>query len=207
VFIRGFIIHRYGWPVSTLTTEMLLSAYAQGIFPMAVNRQGHIRWFSPDPRAIIPLDERFHIPHGLRRTLKKGRFTVSFDQDFPAVIEACSKAHGETWISKGILRSYCELHQRGYAQSVETRLDGQLVGGLYGVHLGGAFFGESMFHRATDASKVALVALVERLRQRGFLLLDTQWTTPHLLQFGTYEIPRTEYLRILETALSLRREF
>jgi len=193
--------------VAALTTEMLLSAYCQGTFPMAVNRRGDIRWFSPDPRAIIPLDERFRVSHGLRRTLKKRQFSVTFDQDFEAVIQACSTAHGETWISKGIIRSYCELHRRGFVHSVETRLDGKLVGGLYGVHIGGAFFGESMFHRATDASKVALVALVERLRERGFLLLDTQWTTPHLLQFGTYEIPRADYLRLLETAIPKRCEF
>jgi leucyl/phenylalanyl-tRNA--protein transferase len=193
--------------VAGLTVELLLSAYCQGIFPMAVNRRGDIRWFSPDPRAIIPLDDRFHIPHGLRRTLKKEQFTVTFDQDFPAVIVACSTAHGETWISKGIIRSYGELHRRGFAHSVEAWLGGELVGGLYGVHVGGAFFGESMFHRATDASKVALVALVERLRERGFALLDTQWTTPHLLQFGTYEIPRVEYLRRLEMALTERCQF
>jgi leucyl/phenylalanyl-tRNA--protein transferase len=180
---------------------MLLSAYARGIFPMAINRRGDIQWFSPDPRAILPLDERFHIPGGLRRTLKKNVFSVTVDRDFAAVIQSCSTSHGETWISKEIIRSYCELHESGFAHSVETRLDGRLVGGLYGVHIGGAFFGESMFHRATDASKVALVALVERLRERGFALLDTQWTTPHLIQFGAYEIPRLEYLQLLNVAL------
>jgi len=192
---------------SVLTTEMLLAAYSQGLFPMAVNRRGDIRWFSPDPRAIIPLDERFHVPHGLRRALRKKRFTITFDKDFATVIGACSKVHGESWISRQILRSYCELHERGFAHSVETRLEGELVGGLYGVHLGGAFFGESMFHRATDASKIALVALVERLRERGFNLLDTQWTTPHLMQFGTMEIPRDDYLLLLESAVSKRCEF
>jgi len=187
--------------VSKLTPEMLLSAYANGIFPMAVNKRGDLRWFSPDPRAIIPLDERFHIPHGLRRTLKKDLFSITINQDFLAVIEACSTAHGETWISREIIRSYHELHQRGLAHSVEARLNGELAGGLYGVALGGAFFGESMFHRATDASKVALVALVERLRARGYSLLDTQWTTPHLMQFGPLEIPREEYLQLLQVAL------
>lgn len=187
--------------VTALSTEMLLTAYCQGIFPMAVNKRGDIRWFSPDPRAVIPLDERFHIPHGLKRVLKKPRFTVTINQDFKGVIQACATAHGATWISPLITRAYCELHQRGFAHSVETRLDGELVGGLYGVHIRGAFFGESMFHRVTDASKVALVALVERLRAGGFSLLDTQWTTPHLEQFGAFEIPRVDYLRLLEAAL------
>jgi leucyl/phenylalanyl-tRNA--protein transferase len=193
--------------MSALSVEMLVSAYCQGIFPMAVNKRGEIRWFCPDPRALIPLDDRFHVPHGLKRVLKKHRFTVSVDEDFEAVIRGCAEAHGETWISPGILRAYCELHRRGFAHSVETRIDGKLAGGLYGVHLGGAFFGESMFHRATDASKVALVALVERLRARGFLLLDTQWSTPHLEQFGTYEVPRSDYLNLLAAALSQRRAF
>jgi leucyl/phenylalanyl-tRNA--protein transferase len=184
-----------------LTTELLVAAYAQGIFPMAVNKRGEIRWFSPDPRAIIPLDDRFHIPHGLRRSLKTNTFVVAVDQDFEGVISACSSAHGETWISEEIVQSYCALYRRGFAHSVETRLDGELVGGLYGVHIDGAFFGESMFHRTTDASKVALVALVERLRQGGFVLLDTQWLTPHLRQFGAIEIPKADYLRLLEVAL------
>ena len=180
---------------------MLLNAYASGVFPMAVNKRGDIRWFSPDPRGVIPLDERFHIPHGLRRALKKTPFTITINQDFLAVIAACSVSHGETWISKEIIRSYCELHEGGFAHSVEARLDGELVGGLYGVALGGAFCGESMFHRATDASKVALVALVERLRTRGYSLLDTQWTTPHLMQFGALEIPQADYLQLLQAAL------
>ncbi len=184
-----------------LTPELLLNAYANGAFPMAVNQRGDIRWFAPDPRGIIPIDERFHVPHGLHRALKKQRFTVTIDLDFAGVIAACSTAHGETWISKEILRAYTELHQLGFAHSVETRLDGNLVGGLYGVHLRGAFFGESMFHRETDASKIALVHLVERLRAGGFTLLDTQWTTPHLLQFGAHEIPRADYETLLVRAL------
>jgi len=185
-----------------LTTEQLLSAYASGFFPMAVNARGDIRWFSPDPRALIPLDERFHVSHGLRRVLKKNSFTVTVDEDFEGVIQSCATSHGTTWISKGLLRAYCELHRKGWAHSVETRLDGKLAGGLYGVHIGGAFFGESMFHRETDASKVALVRLVERLRERGFTLLDTQWTTPHLEQFGTFEISREDYLALLDRALA-----
>lgn len=174
---------------------------------MAVNARGTIGWFSPDPRAIIPLDERFHVPHGLRRTLKKKPFAVTFDHDFPAVMRACGERKEGTWISPQIFKSYCRLHQLGHAHSVETWRDGELVGGLYGVNIGAVFFGESMFHRATDASKVALVALVERLRERGFVLLDTQWQTPHLRQFGTYEIPRTEYLHILKRAVTFDCQF
>jgi leucyl/phenylalanyl-tRNA--protein transferase len=197
----------YARSVPALSTEMLLNAYANGIFPMAVNKRGDIRWFSPDPRALIPLDDRFHIPHGLKRVLKKKPLDITIDQDFEGVVRACSTAHGETWISKGILRAYCELHERGFAHSVETRLDGKMVGGLYGVHLRSAFFGESMFHHATDASKVALVALVERLRAGGFLLLDTQWTTPHLERFGAFEMPREEYLQLLTKALQRESRF
>jgi leucyl/phenylalanyl-tRNA--protein transferase len=190
-----------------LTPNLLLAAYCQGIFPMAMEPDGEIGWFSPDPRGVIPLDDRFHIPHGLRRALKKNRFTVTFDRDFEVVMRECSKRREGTWISEEIVQSYCTLHQLGFAHSVESRLEGKLVGGLYGVHIGGAFFGESMFHRATDASKVALVALVERLRDRGFKLLDTQWQTPHLTQFGTEEIPRRDYLRRLRRAVALACAF
>lgn len=184
----------------TLNTELLLKGYRQGIFPMAINQRGDIAWFSPDPRALIPLDERFHISHSLRRTLKQGRFQVTFDTDFEGVIRACSKSHGDTWISPEMINGYCELHRSGHAHSVETRMEGKLTGGLYGVHIGGAFFGESMFHHVTDASKVALVNLVERLRDRRFMLLDTQWMTPHLAQFGTYLLPKSDYLLLLEKA-------
>ena len=184
-----------------LTTDLLIGAYASGMFPMAVNDRGSLGWFSPDPRALIPLDDRFHIPHGLKRALKKARFEITVDQDFAGVMRACATAHGSTWISKQIITSYCELHAQGFAHSMETRREGKLVGGLYGVHLGGAFFGESMFHYETDASKTALVALVERLRAGNFVLLDTQWTTPHLATFGTYEMPRAQYLKLLERAL------
>jgi leucyl/phenylalanyl-tRNA---protein transferase len=182
---------------------MLLTAYRRGIFPMAVDKRGRIGWFSPDPRAVIPLDERFHIPHGLRRVLKQKKFEVTWDTDFETIIRECAKRKEGTWISTGIMESYGKLHRLGHAHSLEMRLDGKIVGGLYGVAIGGAFFGESMFHRVTDASKVALVTLVERLRARGFVLLDTQWTTPHLQQFGTFEIPRHEYLWRLEHALKL----
>ena len=186
---------------------MLLAAYCQGIFPMAVNAQGAIAWFSPDPRALIPLDERFHIPHGLRRTLKKQAFSITFDSAFAMVIRGCSAAHGDTWISREIIRSYTQLHRQGFAHSVEVWRGDELAGGLYGVHIGAAFFGESMFHHVTDASKVALVALVEHLREKEFLLLDTQWVTPHLSRFGTYQIPKAEYLTLLNDAITLPREF
>jgi leucyl/phenylalanyl-tRNA---protein transferase len=190
-----------------LEPELLLAAYRRGIFPMAVDKRNRIGWFSPDPRAVIPLDERFHIPHGLRRVLKQAKFEITVNTDFDTVIRECAKRKEGTWISPGIIESYNKLHRLGCAHSVETRLDGKLVGGLYGVAIGGAFFGESMYHRATDASKVALVALVERLRARGYVLLDTQWTTPHLQQFGTFEIPRHEYLWRLEHALKLDCSF
>jgi len=190
-----------------LEPDLLLAAYRHGIFPMAVNARGTIRWFAPDPRAIIPLDDRFHVPHGLQRTLKKAPFEITFDRAFPTVMRECAKREEGTWISPQIHNSYCRLHKLGHAHSVEAWADGELVGGLYGVHIGAAFFGESMFHRETDASKVALVALVKRLRQHGFVLLDTQWQTPHLTQFGTREIPRAEYLHILERAVTFPVEF
>jgi leucyl/phenylalanyl-tRNA--protein transferase len=190
-----------------LEPALLLNAYRSGIFPMAVNDEGEIGWFSPDPRAIIPIDDRFHMPHGLKRALKKGKFEITIDKDFESVMRECGKRKEGTWISEEIVEGYCALHKLGHAHSVETRLEGKLVGGLYGVHIGGAFFGESMFHRATDASKVALVTLVERLRANGFKLLDTQWTTPHLEQFGTCEIPRQEYLRLLKKAVAMKCEW
>jgi len=189
-----------------LTAKLVLRAYCSGVFPMAESRTGPVQWFAPDPRAVIPLDERFHVPSSLRRTIARGVFDVTVNRDFPAVMRACADRE-ETWISADILRVYTELHALGFAHSVETWRDGTLAGGLYGVAIGGAFFGESMFSRVTDASKVALVALVERLRERGFELLDTQWTTPHLARFGTVEIPRREYERRLAAALRLDRSF
>ena len=184
-----------------ISAELLLHAYRNGVFPMAIDG-GEIAWFSPDPRAIIPLDDRFHVPHGLRRTLKKGKFELRVNTAFEIVMLGCAKRR-ETWINRAILDSYVNLHHLGYAHSVEAWHEGRLAGGLYGVSVGGAFFGESMFHLVTDASKVALHALVERLRSRGFILLDTQWTTPHLLNFGTYELPRKAYLDQLSHAIDL----
>jgi leucyl/phenylalanyl-tRNA---protein transferase len=193
-----------------IPTELLLAAYASGWFPMA-DEDGVISWYSPDPRGIMPIDT-FHVPSRLRRVVRRAAVQVDVDTAFEEVMRACAAAEREpgdsgTWISDEIIESYCALHARGYAHSVEVREDGALVGGLYGVALGGAFFGESMFHRATDASKVALVALVNRLRARGFVLLDTQWVTAHLQQFGAIEIPRPEYLRRLDESLKLEVSF
>jgi leucyl/phenylalanyl-tRNA---protein transferase len=192
-----------------LPVDLLVSAYASGWFPMAVG-EGDIRWFSPDPRGIIPLDA-FHVPRRLARVIRHGGFEVQINRRFEEVIRACALAERDpddgTWIDQEIFESYCALHEAGYAHSVETWKDGRLVGGLYGVALGGAFFGESMFHHVTDASKVALAALVDRLRGRGFVLLDTQWTTEHLEQFGAIEIPRARYLGMLAQALELDRSF
>lgn len=174
-----------------ISANLLLHAYRNGVFPMAMD-DGEIAWFSPDPRTIIPL-ETFHVPHGLRRTLKRGLFEIRINAAFEETMLACAE-RSETWINSEILESYVNLHRLGSAHSVEAWLGDELAGGLYGVALGGAFFGESMFHRVTDASKVALNALVERLNSRGFRLLDTQWTTPHLQRFGAYEIPRKDYI-------------
>lgn len=188
-----------------LEPALLLNAYASGIFPMAMEG-GELGWFSPDPRGIIPLDDRFHIPHGLRRTLKKKPFEVRINTAFADVIRGCADRR-ETWIDDTIYKSYVRLHYLGYAHSVECWQEGKLAGGLYGVALGGVFFGESMFSRVKDASKVALVALVARLRERGFVLLDTQWTTAHLRQFGALDIPRREYLSQLRRGLALNVSF
>ena len=193
-----------------IPTELLLAAYASGWFPMA-DEEGVVSWYSPDPRGIMPI-ESFHVPSRLARVVRKGALQVEIDTAFEEVMRACAEAEREpgdtgTWISEEIIESYCALHAQGCAHSIEVRQNGLLVGGLYGVALGGAFFGESMFHRATDASKVALVALVERLRSHGFLLLDTQWVTAHLQQFGAIEIPRPQYLRLLEQSLKLDVSF
>lgn len=184
---------------------VLLHAYRQGIFPMALD-DGEIGWFSPDPRGVLPLDH-VHVPSRLARVIRAGRFDVAIDRDFEGVMRACAADRDEgTWISEEIIESYVALHRAGLAHSIETWRAGRMVGGLYGVHLGGAFFGESMFHHETDASKVALMALVTRMRERGMSLLDIQWVTPHLAQFGAVEIPRVEYLarlsRVIDEACS-----
>ena len=186
--------------------SLLVQGYRQGLFPMAME-DGEIGWFSPDPRGLLPLEEgQFLVPHGLRRTLRKNRFEVRFDTAFRETMLGCAE-RSDTWINPVILESYCALHGLHLAHSVECWREGRLVGGLYGVALGAAFFGESMFHRETDASKVALHALVERLRARGYQILDTQWTTPHLRQFGARDVPRRVYLERLALALRRRCDF
>src|SRR4030095_8907774 len=184
--------------------ELLLQGYRMGVFPMAME-DGMIEWFSPDPRAILPLED-FHVPHALRRVLRKKVFEIEINNRFSDVIEACARRE-DTWINREIIESYTRMHELGYAHSVETRASGKLAGGLYGVAIGGAFFGESMFHRVTDASKIALAALAEHLRARKFALLDTQWLTPHPAQFGGIEISRNHYLRLLRDAVDIAREF
>ncbi|MGH9307987.1 MAG: leucyl/phenylalanyl-tRNA--protein transferase [Vicinamibacterales bacterium] len=193
-----------------IPSNLLLAAYASGWFPMA-DDEGQLSWYSPDPRGIIPLGA-FHAPARLGRVIRRGLFRIQIDTVFEDVIRACAEAERDpvesgTWISEEIVESYCALHDLGYAHSVEAWQADALVGGLYGVALGGAFFGESMFHHVTDASKVALAALVDHLRSRGFLLLDTQWVTPHLEQFGAVEIPRSDYLELLERSLKVETSF
>jgi leucyl/phenylalanyl-tRNA--protein transferase len=188
-----------------LTPEILLRAYAEGLFPMAERRgDPTLYWVSPDKRGIIPLDG-FHVPRRLARTARSGAFTITSDRAFRAVMEACAApgpGREESWINDEILRLYTALHIGGHAHSVECWQGDRLVGGLYGVRLGAAFFGESMFSRVRDASKVALVALVEGLNRGGFILLDTQFITAHLARFGAVEIPRQQYLRKLHDALN-----
>ncbi|CAN5340752.1 leucyl/phenylalanyl-tRNA--protein transferase [soil metagenome] len=167
--------------------------------------EGEIAWFSPDPRGVIPLDA-FRIPHGLRKTLKKSPFEIRVNSAFAEVIAGCADRK-ETWIDDTVGQSFCQLHGLGYAHSVEAWQDGELVGGLYGVAIGSAFFGESMFSRVSGASQAALVALVARLRRRGFLLLDTQWTNPHLRRFGAVDIPKADYLRMLRQAIGHANRF
>jgi leucyl/phenylalanyl-tRNA--protein transferase len=183
-----------------IPSEVLLNAYQRGVFPMA--NAGKIEWFRPTYRGLIPLDERFHVPHGLKRALKRRPFELRWNTAFPEVMAGCA-AREETWIDAVILASYCRLHRLGFAHSVECWDADGLQGGLYGVALGGAFFGESMFSRKTDASKIALVELVRHLRAAGAVLLDTQWMTTHLLQFGGQMMPRKQYEQALAAALEI----
>jgi leucyl/phenylalanyl-tRNA--protein transferase len=185
-----------------LTPELLLRAYAEGLFPMAERRDDpDLFWVSPEKRGVIPLN-RFHVPRRLARTVRSDRFEVRLDSAFAVVMTACGGTRPETWINAEILRLYGALHASGYAHSVECWRDGKLAGGLYGVSLGGAFFGESMFSRERDASKVALVHLAAQLIRGGFVLLDTQFLTGHLAQFGAVEISRAAYLARLNEALN-----
>jgi leucyl/phenylalanyl-tRNA--protein transferase len=181
-------------------------AYRRGVFPMYDPRTGEMLWFQPDPRAIIPLDG-FHISRSLAKTLRQGRFEVRFDTDFVGVMRGCADREEETWISEDFIEVYGALHRQGKAHSVEVLCNGVLVGGTYGVALGGAFMAESMFHYETDASKVALAALVERLNARGYTLLDVQYLTPHLQSLGAIEIPHRVYYDRLRRALRLNCTF
>jgi len=186
-----------------LTPDILLNAYCQGIFPMA-DEHGTIYWYDPDPRAILPLDG-FRVSRSLRRRINRGGFEIRFNTAFRAVMEACAApgpGRDETWISPELIDVYCRIHTLGYAHSVETWIDGTLSGGLYGVAIGRLFAGESMFSRATDASKIALVALVERMQENGAMLLDIQFMTDHLKHFGAIEIPRAAYQQRLAHALN-----
>jgi leucyl/phenylalanyl-tRNA--protein transferase len=188
-----------------ISPEVLLAGYARGIFPMADEATREIRWYSADPRGILPLDA-FRVPRSLRQLVRKGVFTVRINTAFEEVVRGCA-ARDETWISEEIIQSYVRLHEVGHAHSVEAWQGETLAGGLYGVTLGGAFFGESMFTIVTGASKVCLVFLVERLRERGFSLLDTQFVTPHLAGFGAKEVPRAEYLALLAAAIDRKAAF
>jgi leucyl/phenylalanyl-tRNA---protein transferase len=188
-----------------LAPVWLLDAYQHGIFPWPL---GHIAWpmcwWSPDPRAIVEFD-RFHVSRRLRRTCNSGRFTVTLDQDFPGVIRGCATAgdrRGNTWLTKRMIAAYIRLHRLGHAHSVEVWRENELAGGTYGVAIGGFFAAESMFHRVTDATKVALVHLVEHLQRRGYTLLDIQMLTPHTVRFGAIEIARSEYLGRLAEAIN-----
>ena len=188
-----------------LTCEEVLWGYQHGIFPMA-DARGEIGWYGADPRAIIDL-KTFHVPRTLRQVYRQNRFELAVNRSFRTVVDACSDRSEGTWISAEITRVYSELHELGYAHSVEAYRGTELAGGLYGVSIGGAFFGESMFHRVSNASKVALVYLVERMTARRMALLDVQFITEHLRQFGTVEIPHEEYLKRLAAALKLPVRF
>jgi len=191
-------------PANSIPPDLLLRAYATGVFPMAESADDpEVFWVRPELRGIIPLDG-FHVPKSLTKTLRQDRFDIRFDTDFPGVIDGCAEAREgrpSTWINQPIREAYGELFARGHCHTVEAWREDRLVGGLYGVTLGRAFFGESMFSRERDASKVCLVHLVERLRERGFVLLDTQFTTGHLRRFGAIDVPRGRYERLLEEAM------
>ncbi|MGH7179520.1 MAG: leucyl/phenylalanyl-tRNA--protein transferase [Tepidisphaeraceae bacterium] len=195
---------------ATLEPETLLTAYSQGAFPMT-DRDGTTRWYTADPRGILPLD-RFHVPQSLRSAVNRspdcGGFEIRIDHDFERVMRACMVNRRDgTWISEKLIAAYLALHRQGFAHSVEAWQNNELAGGLYGVSIGAAFFGESMFHNKRDASKVALVHLVRRLQQRNYDLLDAQASTPHLVRFGCVEISAADYLQRLRGALSRRCAF
>jgi leucyl/phenylalanyl-tRNA--protein transferase len=191
-------------PSYRIPTDLLLKAYASGVFPMAESAgDPEVFWVRPETRGVIPLDD-FHVPKSLGKLVRQQRFEISYDGDFAGVIDACAEERAErqsTWINAPIREAYIKLFEQGHCHSVEAWREGELAGGLYGVKLGRAFFGESMFSRQTDASKVCLVHLVERLRARGFALLDTQFTTEHLKRFGAVDVPRGRYEKLLKDAL------
>ncbi len=191
-------------PGYRIPTDLLLKAYASGVFPMAESAiDPEVFWVRPESRGVVPLDA-FHIPKSLRKTIARALFEIRINSDFPGVIDACAEQRDvrpSTWINAPIREAYIELHRIGHAHSVEAWRDGRMVGGLYGVTMGAAFFGESMFSTQTDASKVCLAHLVERLRHRGFVLLDTQFTTEHLKRFGAIDVPRRNYEKLLAEAL------
>lgn len=189
----------------TLTTDLLVAAYSHGYFPMPHPETEEICWFHPDPRAVLPLD-RFHVSRSLRRTMSRVPFRITFDQDFSGVLEGCADRK-ETWINDEIKTAFIGLFRDGYGHSVEVWLDDALVGGTYGIAIGGAFFAESMFHRMTDASKVALYALTEQLKKQGYSLLEVQFLTKHLTSLGAIEIPASDYVRRLQEALKQKRSF
>ena len=186
-----------------LSPQLLLQAYTSGSFPMAdPEEDNQIYWHTPVMRGIIPLDERFHVSKNLKRLYRKKTFSVYINRNFETVIRKCQELRSDdTWISEEIVDAYLGLHEHGYAHSFEAYQNGELVGGLYGVSIGKAFFGESMFHTVTDASKICLVYLVEFLRDNDFQLLDTQYLNPHIMQFGAYESPHKEYMRLLNKAI------
>jgi leucyl/phenylalanyl-tRNA--protein transferase len=196
-----------------IPVDALLQAYRSGWFPMADSETGEVAFYTVAVRCVIPLDGQFRVPDSLARRVRSGRFEIRFNTAFTRVIAACATERPDagTWIDATIIRSFERLHEAGHAHSVEAWRDGALVGGLYGVTIGGAFFGESMFSRpergGTDSSKVCLVHLVERLRARGFALLDSQYSNPHIMRFGAQEIPEAEYLRQLVTAVDLPASF
>ena len=196
--------------MSIITPQVLLKAYSVGVFPMAESADDpSLYWIEPDERGVLPLNE-FHISRSLKKSVRHAGFEIRVDSAFEQVITRCAEKTGErteTWINARILRLYSQLHKMGCCHSVETWRNGELVGGLYGVRLGAAFFGESMFARATDASKVALVHLVARLNFGGFKLLDAQFVNDHLKQFGCYKVPKREYRPILDAATEADADF
>lgn len=196
---------------SSVTPEQVLLGYHHGLFPMSRGRYGSIEWFTAEPRTVIPLDSRFRIPRTVRRLIRRADYDVSFDQDFASVIQGCARHQDvradEVWLSDQMIELYSELHQLGHAHSVEVTIEGHLVGGLYGVALHGAFFGESMFSRVKSASQFALVALAERLQLQRYILLDAQMRTPHIARYGAIDLTHDEYLVLLADALACERSF